>query len=70
MNVDQRILHQRHTPQGNLTSLPTEAANVPIETGPEGCHPPLAPGLPRGQEVVNNAIYVSWKSNQSRPTDD
>ena len=42
----QRILHQRITPQGNSTILPSEVANLPTETGPEGSsHPPLAPGL-------------------------
>ena len=39
MHVEQRILHQRNTPQGNFTILPTEVADLPTETGP------LAPGL-------------------------
>ena len=29
MHVEQRILHQRNTPQGNFTILPTEVANLP-----------------------------------------
>ena len=48
MHVDQRILQQRHTPQGNFTILPTEVAKFPTETGSGGYRtpdPPLAPGL-------------------------
>ena len=33
MHVEQRILHQRNTPQGNFTILTTEVANLPTETG-------------------------------------
>ena len=33
MHVDQRILQQRHTPQGNVTILPTEIVDLPTETG-------------------------------------
>ena len=40
MHVDQRILQQRHTTQGNFTILPTEFVNLSTETGPRGCHPP------------------------------
>ena len=48
MHVEQRILHQRNTPQGNFTILPTKVANLPTETGSGGVAPPqlpLAPGL-------------------------
>ena len=50
MHVEQRILHQRLTPQGNITILPTEVANLPTEAGSGGVsHPPpthpLAAGL-------------------------
>ena len=40
MHVEQRILHQRDTPQGNFTILPTEVANFPTETGSGGCRTP------------------------------
>ena len=40
MHVDQRILQQRHTPQGTFTILPTEFINLPTETGPGGMPPP------------------------------
>jgi len=44
IHVEQRILHQRSTPQGNFTILPTEVANLPTETGSGGVlHPPTHP---------------------------
>ena len=50
MHVDQRILQQQHTPQGNCTILPTEAANLPTETVPGG-HPPNSP-LSAGSDMA------------------
>ena len=52
MHVEQRILRQRNTPQGNFTILPTEVANLPTETGSGGCRtptPPLSAMPGRGQ---------------------
>ena len=43
MHVDQRILQQRHTPQGNVTILPTEILDLPTEIGLGGCHTPTSP---------------------------
>ena len=40
MHVEQRILHQRNTPQSNLTTLPTEVANLPTEAGSGSVAPP------------------------------
>ena len=46
MHVEQHILYQGNTPQGNLTILSTEVANLPSVTGSGGCrtpsHPPSA----------------------------
>ena len=39
MHVEQRILHQRNTPLGNFTILPTEVANLPTKTGSGGVAP-------------------------------
>ena len=40
MHVEQRILHQQKTPQGNYTTLPTDVANLPTETCTGGVAPP------------------------------
>ena len=45
MHAKQGILHQRHTPQGDFTILPTEAANLPTETGLGGYRTPTPPPL-------------------------
>ena len=45
MHVEQRILHQQHTPKSNFIILPTEVANFPTETGSGGIqstHIPLS----------------------------
>ena len=52
MHVEQRILHQRNTPQGKFTILPTKVTNLPTETGSRGVasppHTPLEPNLLEG----------------------
>ena len=61
-NSNQYLLTKRcgHISQGNLTILPTEVVNLPIETGSGGCHTPahpLAPGLP--QLAVTLTQFIS-----------
>ena len=43
IHVDQRVLQQRHIPQGNFTNLPTEVVNFQTETDPGGVTPPTFP---------------------------
>ena len=43
MHVDQRTVHQRHKPKGNLTIFSTKVDNVPTETGSGGCYIPHIP---------------------------
>ena len=62
MHVEQRILHQRNTPQGNFTILPTEVANLLTETGSGGgvAPPPHRPLVPSLRTTVASIVSVSF----------
>ena len=59
MHAEQRILQQRHTPQGNVTILPTEMVDLPTETGLQWCYTPPHP-LSAGPAWV---LYLTLSRN-------
>ena len=54
MHVEQRILRQRNTPQGNFTILPTELADLPTEQAQGGVTPNKTKG----------GRYLNYEHNQ------
>ena len=67
MHTEQRILQQRHAPQGNFTILPTAVVNLPTKTGSGwgwGVTPPnipLAPSLCQVYEICFSAVHLVQK---------
>ena len=51
MHLEQGIVHQRHTPQGNFTILPTEIANLSTEIDSGGAE------LPPNRMLESKIIY-------------
>ena len=67
MHVEQRILHQRNTPQGNFIILPTEVANLQTETS-SGVRTPT-PFLSAGPSCEILFLLFHKEDRQSRAVD-